>query len=156
MAIKSEDDKKEGKVITHTLMERKQYTKLSKIILVGVDGSQPAKKALEYAANLASKNESHLYIVHVIEEFGEQIQRWEQHDSYVEEVKRLSKDLLHESESRARELEVAKIDTIEEEGDAAEKILQIAKDKEVDTIVVRNKGLNTACNMLSGYCEIEM
>jgi nucleotide-binding universal stress UspA family protein len=29
---------------------------LSKIILVGVDGSQPAKKALEYAANLASKN----------------------------------------------------------------------------------------------------
>ena len=64
--------------------------------------------------------------------------------------------MLHESESRARELEVAKIDTIEEEGDAAEKILQIAKDKEVDTIVVGNKGLNTACKMLSGYCEIEM
>jgi nucleotide-binding universal stress UspA family protein len=62
---------------------------LSKIILVGVDGSQLAKKALEYAANLASKNESHLFIVHIIEEFGELIQRWEQHDSYVEEVKRL-------------------------------------------------------------------
>ncbi len=122
---------------------------MSKIILVGVDGSQPAKKALEYAANLASKNESHLYIVHVIEEFGELIQRWEQHDSYVE-VKRLSKDLLHEYESRARELEVAKIDTIEEEGDAAEKILQIAKDKEVDTIVVGNKGLNTAEELLDG------
>ena len=72
---------------------------MSKIILVGVDGSQPAKKALEYAANIASKNESHLYIVHVIEEFGELIQLWEQHDSYVEEVKRLSKDLLQESES---------------------------------------------------------
>ena len=28
---------------------------LSKIILVGVDGSQPAKKALEYASNLAIK-----------------------------------------------------------------------------------------------------
>ena len=105
---------------------------------------------MEYAANLASKNESHLYIMHVIEEFGELIQRWEQHDSYVEEVKRLSKDLLHESESRARELEVAKIDTIEEEGDAAEKILQIAKDKEVDTIVVGNKGLNTAEELLDG------
>ena len=78
------------------------------------------------------------------------IQLWEQHDSYVEEVKRLSKDLLHESESRARELEVAKIDTIEEEGDAAEKILQLAKDKEVDTIVVGNKGLNTAEELLDG------
>ena len=58
--------------------------------------------------------------------------------------------MLHESESRARELEVAKIDTIEEEGDAAEKILQIAKDKEVDTIVVGNKGLNTAEELLDG------
>jgi nucleotide-binding universal stress UspA family protein len=134
----------------HTLMEGIYYTKLSKIILVGVDGSQPAKKALEYAANLVSKNESHLYIVHVIEEFGELIQRWEQHDSYVEEVKRLSKDLLHESESRVRELGVTKIDIIEEEGNAAEKILQIAKDKEVDTIVVGNKGLNTAEELLEG------
>ena len=84
-----------------------------------------------------------MYIVHIIEEFGELIQRWEQHDSYVKEVKRLSKDLLHEGESRARDVGVTKIDTIEEEGNAAEKILQIAKDKEVDTIVVGNKGLNT-------------
>jgi nucleotide-binding universal stress UspA family protein len=95
---------------------------LSKIILVGVDGSQPSKKALEYAANLASKNEAHPYVVHIIEEFGELMQRWEQHDSYVEEVKKISKDLLHESEFRARQLGAAKIDTIEEEGDAAEKI----------------------------------
>jgi nucleotide-binding universal stress UspA family protein len=87
------------------------------MFLVGVDGSQPAKKALEYAANLASKNESHLYIVHVIEEFGELMQRWEQHDSYVE-VKRLSKTCFT-NESRARELGVTKIDIIKEEGDAA-------------------------------------
>jgi hypothetical protein len=39
------------------------------------------------------KNESNLYIVHVIEEFGELIQRWEQYDSYSEEVKQLRKDL---------------------------------------------------------------
>lgn len=145
---------------------------LSKIILVGVDGSQPAKKALEYAANLASKNESHLYIMHVIEEFGELIQRWEQHDSYVDEVKRLSKDLLHQCESRARELGVTKIDTIEEEGDAAEKILQSARDKEVDTIVSYWKqgfeycrGIfggkciaesKSSCKVLSSCCEIKM
>jgi nucleotide-binding universal stress UspA family protein len=46
---------------------------LSKIILVVVKGSQPAKKALEYTANVASQNESHLYIMRVIEEFGERI-----------------------------------------------------------------------------------
>jgi len=128
----------------------------SKIILVGVDGSQHGKKALEYAANLASKNESHLYIVHVIEEFGEFIQRWEQHDSYVEEVKRLSKDLLHECESRARELWVSKIDTIEEDGDAAEKILQIAKDKQVDTIVLGSRGFSTAEEFLLGSVSLKI
>jgi hypothetical protein len=37
-----------------------------------------------------TKNESNLYIVHVTEEFGELIQRWEQHGSYIEEVKQLS------------------------------------------------------------------
>jgi nucleotide-binding universal stress UspA family protein len=36
---------------------------LSKI-LVGVDGSQPSKKALEYASNLASEYDSELYILH--------------------------------------------------------------------------------------------
>jgi nucleotide-binding universal stress UspA family protein len=51
-------------------------------LLVGVDGSQSDKKALEYVANLASKDASHLYIMHVIEEFGELIQQWEQHYSY--------------------------------------------------------------------------
>ena len=53
-------------------------------LLVGVNGSQSAKKALEFAAKLATKNESHLYIVHTIEEFGELMLRWERHDSYVE------------------------------------------------------------------------
>jgi nucleotide-binding universal stress UspA family protein len=58
--------------------------------------------------------------------------------------------LLHECEYRARQLWVAKIDTIEEEGDAAEKILQVAKDKEVDTIVVGSRGFNTAKEFLLG------
>jgi nucleotide-binding universal stress UspA family protein len=122
---------------------------LSKIILVGVDGSQPAKKALEYASNLAIKI-LHLFIVHLIEEFGVLIQRWEQHDSYVEEIKRLSKDLLHESKSEARQVGVTKVDTIEEQDDAAEKILQIAKDKGVDTIVVGSRGMSTAKEFLLG------
>jgi nucleotide-binding universal stress UspA family protein len=53
-------------------------------------------------------------------------------------------------ETNTREPGVTKIDTIEEEGNAAEKILQLAKDKEVDTIVVGNKGLNIAEELLEG------
>ena len=59
---------------------------LSKI-LVGVDGSQPSKKALEYASNLASKYGSELYVVNTTEEFGDSVhvQRLEKHDNYVNE-----------------------------------------------------------------------
>lgn len=122
---------------------------LSKI-LVGVYGSQPAKKALEYTSYLASKNNSKLFIVHVIEEFGGAMQAWEQHDSFVNELRRGSKDLLKEYESIAKKLGVAKTYTMGEEGNAAEKILQVAKDKKIDTIVVGSRGMSTAKEFLLG------
>jgi nucleotide-binding universal stress UspA family protein len=37
-----------------------------------------------------------------------------------------------------------------EEGNAAEKILQVAKDKKIDTIVVGSRGLSTAKEFLLG------
>jgi nucleotide-binding universal stress UspA family protein len=124
---------------------------LSKI-LVGVDGSQPAKKALEHASNLASKYNSELYIVHTTEEFGDSmhVQRLEQHHSYVNEVRRHSKALLNESESKAKELGVTKIYTIREEGNAAEKILETANNKGIDTIVLGSRGLSAAKEFLLG------
>jgi nucleotide-binding universal stress UspA family protein len=122
---------------------------LSKI-LVGIDGSEPAKKASEYASNLASKNDSILYIIHVIEEFGGSMRAWEQRDSYVKELRSHSYELLKENESKAKELGVAKIYIIGEEGDAAEKILLVGKNKKVDTIVIGSRGLSTAKGFLLG------
>ncbi|HEX6294430.1 MAG TPA: universal stress protein [Nitrososphaeraceae archaeon] len=122
---------------------------LSKI-LVGIDGSEPSQKALEYASNLATKNNSFLYIVHVIEEFGGSMRAWEQRDSYVKELRSHSYELLKENESKAKELGVTKTFIIGEEGDAAEKILLVAKNKEVDTIVIGSRGLSTAKEFLLG------
>jgi nucleotide-binding universal stress UspA family protein len=124
---------------------------LSKI-LVGVDGSQPSKKALEYASNLASKYGSELYVVNTTEEFGDSVhvQRLEKHDNYVNEVRRHSKALLNQCELRAKELGVTKIYTMQEEGNAAEKILEIANNKGVDTIVAGSRGLSTAKEFLLG------
>jgi nucleotide-binding universal stress UspA family protein len=70
------------------------------------------------------------------------MERWEQHDSYVKELRKTSKDLLDQCKSKAKELGVTKIDIISEEGNAAEKVLQIADDKEVDIIVVGSRDTN--------------
>ena len=52
--------------------------------------------------------------------------------------------MLRESESIARQLGVTKIDTIEQEDNAAEKEFADSKEKEVDTIVVGSRGFSTA------------
>jgi nucleotide-binding universal stress UspA family protein len=129
---------------------------LSKI-LVGVDGSHPAKKALEYASNLASKYDSELYILYTTEEFGDSahVQRLEQRTSYVNEVRRHSKILLDECESRAKELGVTKLYAIQEEGNAAEKILEIANNKGIDTIVVGSRGLSTVKEFILGSVSLK-
>lgn len=64
--------------------------------------------------------------------------------------------MLHESEFRARELGVTKIDIIKEEGDAAEKFLRIAKDKGVDAIVLGNRGFSTAEEFLLGSVSLKI
>jgi nucleotide-binding universal stress UspA family protein len=78
------------------------------------------------------------------------VQRLEQHHSYVNEVRRYSKALLNESESKAKELGVTKIYTIREEGNAAEKILETANNKGIDTIVLGSRGLSAAKEFLLG------
>jgi nucleotide-binding universal stress UspA family protein len=74
----------------------------------------------------------------------------EQHDNYVNEVRRHSKALLKECEFRAKDLGIIKIFTMQAEGNAAEKILEIANNKGVDTIVVGSRGLSTAKEFLLG------
>lgn len=90
LGILNKKSTQQYRLLLFILIRRYEYDILNQIghyrrdmpskVLVGLDGSQPAKKALEYAANLASKDASHLFIEDVIEEFGELIQRWEQHD----------------------------------------------------------------------------
>ena len=58
--------------------------------------------------------------------------------------------MLNECESKAKELGVTKIYTMQEEGNAAEKILEIANNKVIDTIVVGSRGLSAAKEFLLG------
>jgi nucleotide-binding universal stress UspA family protein len=117
---------------------------LSKI-LVGIDGSQYADKAFEYATFLASKCESNLLIVNVLEEFSNVGY------SISKELERQGKELLEIYRRRAEKLGLASITVIKLRGiSAAAQILQLADAKGVDTIVIGRRGPHELQEFLLG------
>jgi nucleotide-binding universal stress UspA family protein len=106
-------------------------------ILVAVDGSEGGKKAFNFAVAIAEKFESSLLIAHIIEEYGNV------GHSIMTELKRDSQQILQEYQSKAKDsgLKSASVSVIEGRGtDVAEKILEIAREENVDTIVVGGRG----------------
>jgi nucleotide-binding universal stress UspA family protein len=106
-------------------------------ILVAVDGSEGGKKAFNFAVAIAEKFESSLLIAHIIEEYGNV------GHSIMTELKRDSQQILQEYQSKAKDsgLKSASVSVIEGRGtDVAEKILEIAREENVDTVVVGGRG----------------
>lgn len=106
-------------------------------ILVAVDGSEGGKKAFNFAVAIAEKFESSLLIAHIIEEYGTV------GHSIMTELKRDSQQILQEYQSKAKDsgLKSASVSVIEGRGtDVAEKILEIAREENVDTVVVGGRG----------------
>lgn len=115
-------------------------------ILVAVDGSQHADKALEYACDLAGKTGSRLSIVHVAEEFRNIGY------SITKELEQRNIVMLQKYQSKAKKLVKGKhVNTIQVKGnDIAEEILKIADTVKVDTIVVGSRGIRENKEFLLG------
>lgn len=106
----------------------------SNVILVAIDASEHSNKAFKYACVLARNSESHLQILHVIEDYvnvGYSITR---------ELENTGNKLLHKYEARARSVGLLSVNTILARGNPAEEILKIGDKKYVNTIVVGSRG----------------
>jgi nucleotide-binding universal stress UspA family protein len=106
-------------------------------ILVAIDGSEGGKKGFNFAVDIAKRFESSLLIAHIIEEYGTV------GHSIVTELKQDSQRILQEYQSIAKEagLKPFQLNVIEDKGtDVAEKILEIAREENVDAIVVGSRG----------------
>jgi nucleotide-binding universal stress UspA family protein len=118
-------------------------------ILVAVDGSENAERALEYAAYMAKRCEAEqLFIINVIEEFGRNIRTLEKHDSVVKEMEQNSNELLEKYKSKAQWQAFTTVKVMRAAGNAGEEILRVADKEEADMIVVGRRGLSTASELL--------
>jgi nucleotide-binding universal stress UspA family protein len=124
-------------------------------ILVGTDGSDTARTALERAVELAAGLGARLRIVSAYEPVSDPRLRGEQvvapKDAHWavnphEEVLAL----LEQARADAVKAGVAEVETYARQGDAADAIIDVAEEQRCDLIVVGNKGMTGAKRFLLG------
>ncbi len=122
-----------------------------KQILVPVDGSDSAKRALDLAAEVAGSAKAKLSVIHVL---GEELPPDLEHFAEVEHIDgnrapvALGQRIVDGAKARAKELGVRDVETLVVGGDAAEQIVAAARD--ADLIVMGTRGLGAARGMLLG------
>ena len=123
---------------------------MSKKILLPVDGSEQARKAIDFAANLAKQDDAVMYLLHVYklpivpEGMGEYV------ISDRIELQALGDQIIAVAQDEARKKGVQHVKATVMEGDPAERIIAYAKDHDVDMIVIGSRGLGSFKGLLLG------
>lgn len=125
-------------------------------ILVPVDGSEHAFKALDVASALASKNGTTLCLLHVVphKEVPSGIKRWARIE-HVDAPEALyetavAENILTAAGDRSVDCGVGKVEKCIEHGNAARRILEVARAQEVDAIVMGSRGLSDVQGLIMG------
>ncbi|HEY1432867.1 MAG TPA: universal stress protein, partial [Stellaceae bacterium] len=117
-------------------------------ILVGVDGSAPSLKAVDFAADLASKYSAELILLTVVPHLVPKL------DAAVEEYARLehvpipeaelvlttANSILDDARRTARAKSTARVLAEPYFGDPAKEIIEVARDRQADLVVVGSLG----------------
>ena len=116
-------------------------------ILVAIDGSESAKKAFEKSIYLAQKCNSNLDLVHVIqcELGGDSATTFE----IIEDLKNKAKKMLEEYKIQASKNSIS-IQITVTQGDPAQVIIELAKAKSYDLIIMGTRGRTAFQELLIG------
>ena len=128
-------------------------------IMVGVDGSKQAVRTAEVAADMAQRYGAKLLIVHVVAPVFNgrggsglanltRMEHWQQADS--ERLQEAGRQIVHIAELSARQKGVANLETRVEIGDPASVIVNMARTRNADLIVLGRRGLGTLAGLPLG------
>lgn len=126
-----------------------------KRILVAIDGSEGANRAVDYAAHWAKNVGADLLIANVIGGYGlpDNLGRRFSHtqQAWLDELlTSMSAEMLTQARDRARDAGVAVIQLDSRSGDVAETLIEIAREKEADVIVAGKRGTGRLAGLLLG------
>ena len=133
---------------------------MTKKILVAIDGSDHAWKALDMAAELAASQQAEIFVLHVVpyERVPEALQAFAEmeHIPFEEERARfhaartLGDHLTRAAEERLRSKGVSSVIGRTAEGRPADQILEAAEAEGVDLIVLGSRGLSDSKALFLG------
>ena len=126
-------------------------------ILLATDGSASSRKALEFAVEMAARYDAQVYILHVIStmeiplDILEYISAEDIEDSpasvYLEKV---GSKIIQQSERECKATGCENVHTIVLRGDPADTIIEFAKEKESDVIIMGSRGFRGIKGRLIG------
>ncbi|TXF10444.1 universal stress protein [Pelomicrobium methylotrophicum] len=108
-----------------------------KKILLAFDGSEPSRKAFDFAADMASRYQAELYVLTVaqVPEFGEDVET----EAVIEHSRLYHARLLHGLRDRVDRLGIkAQLEMVV--GHPAQQILDHAEERGVDLIILGHRG----------------
>ena len=123
-------------------------------ILVAVDGSESSKKAFDKSVFLAQKCNSKLYVVHVVLDWeygGDSAATFE----LIEELRAKGIELLEQCKKQALQSNL-QVETLLEQGDYAHEIIEVAKRKNCDIIMMGSRGMSPFKELLLGSVSLKV
>ena len=127
-----------------------------KKILVPTDGSDHAKKAIDYACDLGLKYGATVYLLHIVHKSGtpkrllEVIEEHKKVESVDLLLREIGERILKAAEREVEKKGLKDFHSFVIEGDPAETILRFAEKENVDMIVMGSRGLGTVQGFLLG------
>ena len=128
-----------------------------KNILLAIDGSTHARKAIDFATDLALRYSAALYLVHVVPgtQIPEEVREFISNERVGEPPRNVymqiaGERIMQTAEKEVQEKGVKEVRPFVVQGDPAEKIIKFARDHAVDLIVMGSRGLGLAKELLLG------
>ena len=123
-------------------------------ILVAVDGSETSKKAFDQSVFLAQKCSSKLYVIHVVLDWeygGDSAATFE----LIDEIRANGRELLERCKTLALKSNV-QVETLLEQGDYAQEIIEVAKRNDCDLIIMGSRGMSPIKELLLGSVSLKV
>ncbi len=123
-------------------------------ILVAVDGSESSKRAFDKSVFLAQKCNSKLYVVNVVLDWeygGDSAATFE----LIDELRARGTELLEQCKKQALQSNV-QVETVLEQGDYAHEIIEVAKRKNCELIIMGSRGMSPIKELMLGSVSLKV